>query len=336
VSIPKRFLFPVLGVLLVLVLYTAYWLHAKSTIEREVGVWIARQESAGYAIEQDQVRITGYPYRFQVELTAPRFRAPQSDGGWSARLEMLKAHALFYDFRHWIIEFDGPLWLEYGAETPTSLEIDAELALVSLISNNRGETIRVGAEFNDLRIVTHSGQAPGLEAVEKLLFSGVVAEDDTLRLRLEATGLSASPAVLAPDIGRAFGHSADLTRIDLSVTHWATLATDADAAAWSRAGGRLLIAESALEWGPAHLSGVGEFTLDPMAQPDGRLSLHITDPDALADALVQARLVPAENEQALRLAAMMAPRGPDGVALPFRVRDGGVYLGPIRLGDLEN
>ena len=33
---------------------------------------------------------------------------------------------------------------------------------------------------------------------------------------------------------------------------------------------------------------------------------------------------------------MMAPRGPDGVALPFRIRDGGVYLGPVRLGDLEN
>ncbi|WP_417476935.1 DUF2125 domain-containing protein [Maricaulis sp.] len=335
-SIPKRFLFPVLGILVVLVLYTAYWLHAKSTIEREVGVWIARQESAGYLIEQERVRVTGFPYRFQVELTAPRMQAPQSDGGWNARLEMLKAHALFYDFRHWIIEFDGPLWLEYDAETPTLLELDASLALVSLASNDRGETIRIGGEFSDVRIATRSGQAPGLEAIESLLFSGAVAEDDTLRLRLEATGLSASAAVISPEIERAFGSSAELARMDLTVTRWATLAIDADAAAWSRAGGQLLIAESALEWGPAQLSGVGEFTLDASAEPDGRLSLHITDPDALADALVQARLVPAENEQALRLAAMMAPRGPDGVALPFRIRDGGVYLGPVRLGDLEN
>ncbi|WP_339738741.1 DUF2125 domain-containing protein [uncultured Maricaulis sp.] len=335
-SIPKRFLFPVLGILILLVLYTAYWLHAKSTIEREVGVWIARQESAGYLIEEERIRVTGYPYRFQVELTAPQIHAPQSDGGWNARMEILKAHALFYDFRHWILEFDGPVWLEYGSETPTILEIDAELALVSLASNDRGETIRIGAEFSTVQIVTRSGQAPGLEAVESLLFSGAVAEDDTLRLRLEARNLAASEAVLAPEIGRAFGRSADLARMDLTVTQWATLAIDADAAAWSRAGGQLLIAESALEWGPAHLSGVGEFTLDATAQPDGRLSLHITDPDALAEALVLSRLVPAENEQALRLAAMMAPRGPDGVALPFRIRDGGVYLGPVRLGDLEN
>ena len=334
--VPKRFLFPALGVLTVLVLYTAYWLHAKSTIEREVDVWIARQESAGYTIDQERLRVTGFPYRFQVEVTAPQFQAPQSDGGWTARLDMLKAHALFYDFRHWIIEFDGPLWLDYDAGTPTSLEIDASLALVSLVSNKLGETVRIGAEIDNLLIATRTGDTPGIEAVEKLLFSGLVAEDNTLRIRLEATGLSISEDSVSPEVGRTFGHDASLARMDLTVTEWSTLASDADAGAWSRVGGQLQIAESSLEWGPAHLSGVGEFTLDRMAQPDGRLSLHITDPDALADALVQAQLVPAENEQALRLAAMMAPRGPDGVALPFRVRDGGVYLGPVRLGDLEN
>ncbi len=329
-----RFLWPAIGVFVLIVLYTAYWLHAKSRIESEVGLWIAQQESAGYVIEQERLRVTGFPYRFQVELTAPQVRAPDSDGAWFARMDMLKAHALFYDFTHWIVEFDGPLWLEYGTAPATTLELDAELALISRVSNRLGETIRIGAEFDELRITGHAGDAPDVQSIRKLILSGVVAEEDTLRIRLEATGISASPSAFTPDVQRAFGDTAALARVDLSVTYWASLARDADAAAWSRAGGRLHIAESALEWGPAHLSGVGEFMLDQTAQLDGRLSLHITDPDALADALVQAKLVPAENEQALRLAAMMAPRGPDGVALPFRVRDGGVYLGPVRLGDL--
>lgn len=331
-----RFLLPVIGVFALFALYTAYWLHAKSTIEDQVGVWIARQESAGYVIEQDRLRVTGFPYRFQVELTAPRVHAPQSDGAWFARLDMLKAHALFYDFKHWIVEFDGPLWLEYGNAPATTLQLDAELALVSLVSNSVGETIRIGAEFDGFTVTAVSGDAPDVESIDRLLLSGLVTEDDTLRVRFEATGVSTSPSAFTPDVRRAFGNTAELARMDLSVTHWATLANDADAGAWSRAGGQLEIAESALEWGPAHLSGVGEFTLDQTTQPDGRLSLRITDPDALADALVQSKLVPAENEQALRLAAMMAPRGPEGVALPFRVRDGGVYLGPVRLGDIAN
>ena len=331
-----RFLLPVIGVFALFALYTAYWFNAKSGIERQVGVWIERQESAGYVIQRDRLRVTGFPYRFQVELTASQIRAPESDGAWLARLDTLKARALFYDFSHWIVEFDGPLWLEYGTVPTTALELDAELALISLVSNSRGETIRIGAEFNDFRITAHSGDQPGVQSIDTLLLSGVVAEDNTLRVRFEASGVSTSPSAFTPDVRRTFGETAELARVDLSVTHWAALASDADAAAWSRAGGLLQITESALEWGPAHLSGVGEFTLDQMAQPDGRLSLNITDPDALAGALVQARLVPAEDEQALRLAAMMAPRGPDGVALPFRIRDGGIYLGPIRLGNLEN
>lgn len=331
-----RFLYPVIGVLALFVLYTVYWLHAKSTIEVQVASWIARQEAAGYVIEQDRLRVTGFPYRFQVELTAPQIHAPQSDGAWVARLAMLKAHALFYDFKHWIVEFDGPLWLEYGEAPATSLELNAQLALISIVSNDMGETVRIGAEFDDFRVTPVAGDVPSIASIDKLLLSGVVTEDDTLRVRLEASGVSTSASAFTPDVLRAFGQTADLARLDLTVTQWATLANDADAGAWSRAGGQLQIAESALEWGPAHLAGVGEFTLDAAARADGRLSLHITDPDALADALVQAKLVPAENEQALRLAAMMAPRGPDGVALPFRLRDGGVYLGPVRLGDIGN
>jgi hypothetical protein len=64
--------------------------------------------------------------------------------------------------------------------------------------------------------------------------------------------------------------------------------------------------------------------------------LRVTDPDTLAEALVEAGLIPEQNREALRVAAMMAPRGPEGVSLPFRIRDGGVYLGPARLGGLED
>ena len=115
----------------------------------------------------------------------------------------------------------------------------------------------------------------------------------------------------------------------------AALARGANAFAWRDSGGALRIVESELEWGPAHITGTGDFTIDSRARPDGRLSLRITDPDALADALVEAGIVPAENQDALRLAAMMAPRGPDGVSLPLRIHEGGIYLGPVRLGSLD-
>tara|TARA_R110000868_G_scaffold277963_1_gene537750 strand:- start:6870 stop:7874 length:1005 start_codon:yes stop_codon:yes gene_type:complete len=334
VSIPKRFVLPAIGVIAFLVLYTVYWMYSKSVIEREVTSWIDRQEAAGYLIEQDRIRVTGFPYRFQVELTAPHIHAPEGDGGWDARMDMVKAHALFYDFSHWIIEFDGPVTLQPGDGDAVVLE--ADLALVSLVSDRDGITTRIGAEFDALHVSAPRGTQPSLQSVDKLLLSGTVNDEDALRIRVEATGVTAMDTAFTPEVLNAFGRTAEMIRFDLTVTQWSSLASDADASAWTRAGGQFQIAESALAWGAAQISGTGDLTLDAMARPDGRISLHITDPDALADALVTARLVPAENEQALRLAAMMAPRGPDGVALPLRIRDGGVYLGPVRLGDIDS
>jgi len=37
---------------------------------------------------------------------------------------------------------------------------------------------------------------------------------------------------------------------------------------------------------------------------------------------------------ALRLFALMAPRRDTGIALPFRLQDGGLFLGPARIGDI--
>ena len=328
-----RFMLPIIGVLAALVLYTVYWLHSKSIIEREVGTWIERQEAAGYLIEEERIRVTGFPYRFQVELTAPHIHAPDSDGGWDARMDMVKAHALFYDFSHWIVEFDGPVTLQPGDGDAVVLE--ADLALVSVVSNRDGITTRIGAEFDALRLSAPTGDGPSVQSIDKLLMSGIVNGENELRVRVEATGITAVDTAFTPDVLRAFGRTADMIRFDLNVTQWSSLANDADASAWTRAGGQFQIAESTLDWGAAQISGTGDLTLDAMARPDGRISLHITDPDALAEALVSAHLVPEENEQALRLAAMMAPRGPDGVALPLRIRDGGVYLGPVRLGDID-
>lgn len=332
----SRLLWPAGGILLLLALYSAYWVFASFQLRRSVEDWIAAQESAGYTIEYDRLKIGGYPYRFQVRFDAPRIRAPQSDGGWYAHFASSRANALPYDLSHWILDIGGPVFLEDYTEPGGMIELNAEDARISLVYNRQGGTERVGAEVRALDIVTHAGQAPDVRSVDLMLLSGLVEDDDRLRLRLETQGVTAAPGVLEPDIARTFGETASMARIDLEVTQWSTLARGANALAWRDAGGVLHIAESELEWGPARLSGSGDFTIDSLSRPDGRLSLRVADPDSLADALVESGMVPRENEQALRLAAMLAPRGPEGVSLPFRIHDGAIYLGPVRLGSIDN
>jgi hypothetical protein len=331
----SRLIWPIGGIVLLLALYSAYWIYAGTRIRAGVERWIAEQEAAGYTIEHAGIGVGGYPYRFSIHIDNPRFRAPDSDGGWFAHLTALRANAMPHDFSHWIVAFGGPFFLEDYTEPGSALELNATDARISLVYDENGDTERVGAELRDLDITTHAGPPPDIRSIEELLLSGLVEDDDRLRLRVTARGVTAAAGVLDRQVENAFGGTAHIARVDLEVTQWSALARGANALAWRDAGGVLHIAESELEWGPAHITGTGDFTIDALARPDGRLSLRITDPDALADALVEAGVVPQENEQALRLAAMLAPRGPEGVSLPFRIHDGGIYLGPVRLGGID-
>ncbi|ABI66670.1 MULTISPECIES: DUF2125 domain-containing protein [Maricaulis] len=331
-----RFILPFGAILFVFVLYSAYWFYASTQIRAAVEDWVADQEAAGYVIEREALTVSGYPYRFQITFREPNITAPASDGGWHAELASLQAHAVPYDLSHWIVRFGGPAFLDDLNAPGSRLELDASDARVSLVYDDAGETTRVGADLVDLTVVTRAGDAPDIRSIGALYLNGVVATDNTLRVRGMAENVIAAPGVLDPDVERAFGETLAMARLEFTVTEWSSLARNADAMAWSQAGGRLDITDAGLQWGPADLTAVGEFTVDRMARPDGRLSLRVTDPDTLAEALVEAGLIPEQNREALRVAAMMAPRGPEGVSLPFRIRDGGVYLGPARLGGLED
>ncbi len=327
-----RFILPFGGILLVFALYSIYWFVASSQIRGAVEAWVTDQEAAGYVIEREALTVSGYPYRFQITFREPRITAPQSDGGWHAELAALQAHAVPYDLSHWIIRFEGPAFVNDLNGPGGRIELGASDARVSLVYNETGETERVGAELIDFTVLTRAGDAPGIQSVSALYLNGIVAPDNTLHVRIMAEDIVAAPGVFSEDVQRAFGYRLDEARMEFSVTQWAALAHNADARAWSRAGGLLDITDAALHWGPADLTAVGEFSMDEFARPDGRMSLRVTDPDTLAEALVEAGLIPEQNREALRVAAMLAPRGPEGVSLPFRIRDGGVYLGPARLG----
>lgn len=283
-----RLLWPIGGIVLLFVLYSAYWLFASMQIRQGVRDWIADKERAGYEIEHAGLHVGGYPYRFAIRLDRPHFRAPESDGGWDARLERLTANAMPHDVSHWIIAFGGPLVLEDYTGEGSLIEVTATDARISVVYNTGGQTERVGAEFRDLLVTTQAGPPPDIRSIDELLMAGAIDEDDGLVMRLALTGVRAAPGVLESDIERAFGDTASSARVELEVTHWSALAEGANAIAWRDAGGTLAISDAELEWGPAHITGTGDFTIDALARPDGRLSLHITDPDALADALVEA------------------------------------------------
>jgi len=314
--------------------YTAYWMYAAGEVRRWAVNWIAEQEADGYEIAHGRMRVSGYPLRFTLDVVDPEIEAPASEGGWMAQFDRLSASAMPWNFNHWIVSIGGPLMLavETG-QGPGLYRGDAESAQLSLSTSSSG-TQRIGIELESLVLDAIEGPQPAITALERFVLSGDLDDEDRMAARLDAEGVSFARALVDAELGEVFGTNTDLARFDGAITQWSALARSGDAAAWARAGGALTIGRSQLNWGPARLGGTGELTLDRTLRPAGRLSVVISDPDTLVEAMVEAGLVQTGQGDALRLAAMMAPRREGGIALPLRFQDGGIFLGPARIGSV--
>jgi len=323
-------LMPFAVLIIVAVLHAVYWTLAASQIEQRALAWIESQEAAGYQVGYDSLHVNGYPFRFSLRAEAPRLTAPDADGGWTASVERLAASAQFYDLNHWIVAPAGVGEIVSAGET---YQLTADAARLSLRARN-GATARIGASIENLTITAQDGQAPAVRAVKSLALASFLNQEDQLALRLQIDGLALGEGELEPALVQAFGSEASLLRMDALVTQWVALARLADPAEWRQAGGALVVNQAQLIWGPAELSGAGEIGLDADLLPEGRLSVVVTDPETLIGGLEAAGLVHDEQGEALRLAALMAPRREGGIALPFRLREGGIFLGPARVGSL--
>ena len=324
---------PFAALLVALAAYTAYWLYAAGEIRASIEDWIDDHRRAGYQIAHDGLTIAGYPFRFDARLAAPRMIAPASEGGWRLETPELAAGALPHDLNRWIVAARSPAQIAFDTDGRRGVyALRADSARVSIAVRD-GRTRRLGAEIDALEIDTLEGPQASVRRLEQLRLSGGLNAGDEMVIRAEAKALTLAPGAVSGDVARAFGLQAERMRLDASITQWGALAARADAGRWAQAGGRFVVRRAQLFWGPAQLEGDGDVTLDALARVDGRLSVMLADPDALFDALIAGRVITADQGEALRLAAMMAPRREAGVALPFRLHDGGLFLGPARVGD---
>lgn len=325
-------LLPFAALLVLMAGHAAYWIVVAGGVEERAQAWIAAQERAGYVIEHQGLRVDGYPFRFSLHAAAPVISAPARDGGWRADVERLAATAQFYNLDHWIVTLGGPARLATGRDGQGAVyRMDAVAARLSLAASS-GATTRVGAELDDFTLVAVSGPPSLVEHAGEVRLSGFIDEDDQFSFALEALDVRLTQSVVTPEITAAFGRTAQRIRLAGALTEWNALARAGDPYVWTGQGGILEIAAAQLVFGPADLNGSGEIGLDAQIRPEGRLSLIVTDPDTLIAALVEAGIVYDEQGEALRLFALMAPRRDTGIALPFRLQDGGLFLGPARIG----
>lgn len=331
---PKRrhLLIPFALVLVVVLIHGVFWTIVSGQIRNQAQAWIADQEAAGYVIAHEGLSVDGYPFRFSLRVESPDIAAPDSEGGWRVQAERLAATAQIYDLNHWILTPDGAVSLQALTEDGPARWTAAYDAARLSVAGSGGVTTRIGASVAGLALQAETGPTPAVEAIGALNLTGFFAEGDAFTVRVQADALRLAEGVLDPALQAAFGPEVELWRAEANITEFEALVRGGDPAEWRRAGGALDIIRAQLVWGAADITGSGQLALDADLLPAGRLSVVVTDPETLIQALVAAGLVHNEQGDALSLATLMAPRREGGIALPFRLQGGGVFLGPARLG----
>lgn len=319
---------------LAIVLHALYWVVMSGQIRTAAQTWIEDKIEAGYAIDYAEMKVRGYPFRFTIHLTEPEVSAPVTDGGWRLSLNTAAASAQFYSLDHWIVTLGQTALLDTRIDGERSqYALTNEKARFSLMTR-RGVTSQIGAEINALTITAQAGPAPIIASIERFAMNGRLTEGDEFISGFAIETARFDDSQLDNPLQSAFGETVALFQLDSVLTEFDALSQAGDPLDWSRAGGSLVIRQTRLDWGPAALAGSGDVTLDSQIRPVGRLSVVVSDPESLISALEAARLVYDEQGAALRLAAMMAPRRDEGIALPFLLQDGGLFLGPARIGEV--
>lgn len=322
-----RLLTMIAGVLALL--YGGYWLVASRSVEAAVRAEVERLSAAGLG-SAAEVRLEGFPSRFDLTFEAPEVLDRSGLTGW--RAPFLQVFALAYRPNHVIV-----VW-------PNEQEVMlAGLPFAVTSADMRASAVVAGTDIaldhmtyvaKDLRLSPPDGAGIGLGEA-RLATRRAPALDNGHDLGVALLGLTPDPALRATlDPGGTLPDSLDWLRLD------AGLAFDRpiDRFAGAGDGPRVTavdLREVSLRWGSLSLEGKGRVAADSAGLAEGRIDLVARDWRRLVALAAQAGMV--KPELAPTFEAMLdqidaADGDPDALRAPLVWKDGRTRLGPIPLG----
>ncbi len=315
--------------------WSGFWLFARGKVEQQLDAALAREAQAGRNWTCRDRSVGGYPFRIEVRCAALGLTSTR----WGEEVRLASGPALAVaqatSFGHVILQFTGPM----TATLPQGRS--AALAWTRLESSLRFS----GLAFERLSLVAEAPaltvQEPGQPAQETWRAAGLEAHlrphpqrftsEQAVDLALDVKG-GAMPAL------DALLGSSDVTDLVLQATATRSFAfrrgvNPAGLEAWRGEGGAVELTRLELRKGQARASASGRFALDEAHRPAGQLDAAVAGIERIAGiriggglaaglgALLGGRPPVPQNEAAAGLTPLP----------PLVLREGRVFLGPIRL-----
>lgn len=330
---PRRvFLYaPFAALALAVLAWVGGWSWMRDEVFRHMDQSARTLGESGWRVDWAGRSMSGFPFRLDLEVTAPRVREVS---GWGLAAPRLKAEAFVFSADHWIVVAPDGVTLTRRVGGPVSVAAKALRASLSAASDHPP---RLSVEGLDLAFAPGPGGAPvAVTSARELHIHTKAGPDDQGAAyfeldaaRTDGNGLLAALAAGAP---------ADLTA-DAIFSHASALSGQGIAGAlggWRAAGGGLTLRQLALRAGrTSAVARSGSLAIGADGRLKGTLDLTLTPAAAFLDTLAVRGALTAEAARAAQAelnahAQGAGPAGGAAVSLDFQA--GQTTLGPVAIG----
>lgn len=346
-----RYLIPFAVLIVLGAIYYVAWQHSATVVREELIAWIDEERAAGRTADYESFTIGGFPYRMQIEITAPHLANPEA--GWSWQAEKITGFVLPYQLQHAVLVVEGQQRIEFNRlgrrEVITGSIEDERASLVLRGGDLERFSVEAAAITAQREIfLTERPQTP--ERVENIrvrtlqLHTRRVRDDDDL----PATGDHHAVQLEADNItwnGHPYeGLGSDIAYVFVRVLAAGLPTSDIGPVAsdfmeqWQANDGILYLDEAAIRWSEIEVGATGVFQFDNQHRPEGEMTILVSGHDRAIDALVAGgALDPQYADISKTVLDVIAAIGgdPEGrIRAPVRLEDGKAYIGPAELMDL--
>lgn len=310
-----------------------YWVAGSIALDRGLRAWIQERRDEGWVAEYADLRVQGFPNRFDTTLTGLDLADPETGLAWS--LPFFQILALSYQPNHVIAVWPNQHRVSTPRErlTITSAKMQAsivvepgtDLALdrATLIADALGVTSSEGWQGGAAQLRLATRQTPvAADSHDMAVEASRVRLAEPLKRRLDP--LNALPGQIETlRIATEIGFDAPWDRFAIERARPQPTSVDLD--------------NLTAIWGDLELRVAGEVALDAAGMATGEITVKAVNWREMLDIAVNSGALPEAGrpslENALSLLAGMSGRA-DTIDAPLAIRSGTLFFGPLPIGVL--
>jgi len=347
----RKYLVFLTALVLLTLAWAGGWFWLADKLRADIDSFVETQRGNGVVLRWDDLRISGFPVRFDTAITAPVAR-------WDGVDQTITWTGADTSIRPFV---EGPGAVSFRA--PGRHRLELREPEIDVLIETRSERLDGVLEFGDagriqgLRGVAepfdlnvNSGPRIGIaraafdfsRRTEPRTADPIHPDPVAERLSVIVTGIDLSSAPMDANIVRALGSTITAFAVQTALHGPLEIeAVSADSLAlWRDAGGTVEVESLELNWGPLRFAGDGTLVLDEALQPAGAFSARISGLDTLIDLLEQRGEIQSRQAAFVRIALavlMRAPEngGPPEARVPVTIQNRVLSIGPVPLLQLE-